>query len=106
MSGIQLFGWKNKSKTNYKDTDRDQKTADPLNCSSLSQPILSVLLPNPTTDNAIGINMLNQNHPGDIENVKFGSTTNELRHCDCDVELLYEFYEGESPPQRRPFAEK
>jgi hypothetical protein len=106
LSGIQLFGWKNKDKTNYEETDGNQNADDLLNRSSPGLPILSILLPKSTSEHGVCVSMLRQNDGNDIENSELRSISNRVAHCDYNIELLYEFFEGESPPQRMPLAEK
>lgn len=116
LSGMQLFGWSSKMRTTRQ---KDAETAQEVNSfdsSFLRQPIFSILLPKPKTDDDIYVNEHVRKSVGSsqyalgnesgLESGEFGSISDRLRHCGCEVELLYEFFEGEKPQQRRPLNER
>lgn len=122
LSAVQLFGWSRKKKaTNGKDMAAVQG-GGPFDFDFLSQPIISILLPRPEVNDDSRSSEVNDD-PHSSEGLTkqaktssegadswwradYGALSSSSRHCHCDVELLYEFFEVEKPQQRKPLTDR
>eukprot|EP00250_Pteridium_aquilinum_P018134 c23963_g1_i1 orf=422-3682(-) len=116
LSGIQLFGWTKRTRTTGNKHTVPAQEGSPFESSFLNQPIFSILLPRPKADDDIcfseGMQMQTEIGQKALDS-ELGGKVSEIdtissggRHCHCDVELLYEFFEAEKPQQRKPLTDR